>query len=272
VAGNNAVMNNAVAGVLIEGGTGNVVGDAVAGRGNTIGANAGPGVLVRATTAASVPTTLRTARNMTVMGNAITANTGDGVQVTGAVAGVTIGQRVTSTAASGLRNVLQGNSGYGVRVAAGAQQVSFQGNSIADNTLGGVFVAAGANRSTARTLALSAAVLRGTGASQSVTVSGTLSNAVGKQQQYSIDFYANSPSDGNYAGMTGYQARRYLGRATVVADASGNATFSLRITAPLEVGEVITAMATSLRFEAGSTSILSNAVTADLPGIPTPRF
>jgi hypothetical protein len=208
-----------------------------------------------------------------VGGNSIVENAADGVVVDGTgVSGLTIGQQVTATKVSGVGNEISGNVGYGIRVNTGAQQVSFQGNSIADNLAGAISMGAGANRSTAQTLSLSAAVLRGTGNSQSVTVTGRLANARYPQQQYSIDIYANLPDDGDYASLTGYQARRYLGRATVMTDSRGNATFSLRITAPLEVGEVITAMATSLRFEAGSTSVLSNAVTADLPGIPTPRF
>jgi hypothetical protein len=116
------------------------------------------------------------------------------------------------------------------------------------------------------------AELRGSGATQSVTITGSLNLPAFKQQQYTIDFYANAPEDGDYKSLTGYEARRHIGRATVVADATGKASFSVRITAPLAVGEVITAMASSLRFEAGSTSMLSNAVTADLPGLPTPRY
>jgi hypothetical protein len=268
VANGNVVMNNAGSGIELLGGTGNIVGGATVAAGNTISNNSGSGLRVGAATG-----TLATARAHVVGGNAILENAGDGVLVDGTgVTGLAIGQQVSGTKVNGLANQIQGNGGVGIRVGAGAQQVSFQGNSIADNLAGAVSVGAGANRSTAQSLSLSTAVLRGVGASQSVTVTGTLANARYPQQQYSIDVYANRPDDGDYASLTGYQARRYLGRATVMTDSRGNATFSLRITAPLEVGEVITAMASSLRFETGSTSVLSNAVTADLPGIPTPRF
>jgi hypothetical protein len=271
IAAGNVVMNNAGNGIELLGGTGNVVGGVTAAVGNTITNNAGSGIRVGGAT--GVPTALATARAHVVGGNSIVENAADGVVVDGTgVSGLTIGQQVTATKVSGVGNEISGNVGYGIRVNTGAQQVSFQGNSIADNLAGAISMGAGANRSTAQTLSLSAAVLRGTGNSQSVTVTGRLANARYPQQQYSIDIYANLPDDGDYASLTGYQARRYLGRATVMTDSRGNATFSLRITAPLEVGEVITAMATSLRFEAGSTSVLSNAVTADLPGIPTPRF
>lgn len=271
IAGGNVVMNNGGNGIELLGGTGNFVGGSTAAVGNTIANNSGSGIRIGG--AAGAPTALATARAHIVGGNSIVENTGDGVVVDGAgVTGLTIGQQVTATKVSGVGNEISGNLGYGIRVNTGAQQLSFQGNSIADNVAGAVSIGAGANRSTAQTLALSTAVLRGTGNTQSVTVTGRLTNARYPQQQYSIDIYANLPDDGDYASLTGYQARRYLGRATVVTDSRGNATFSLRITAPLEVGEVITATATSLRFEAGSTSVLSNAVTADLPGIPTPRF
>lgn len=273
----NAVMNNVGGGIVVEGGANNVVGGGVAGRGNQIMANTSHGVTVRPATLAGLPATLRAARNVTVMGNTIADNVGDGVRVTGATSGpsvtaVTIGTPVTTSGASGLGNVIRGNTGFGVNVATGAQQIAFQGNSIVDNDAGGVRVAPGANRSTAQTITLTSAVLRGTGSSQSVTIAGRVSNPAARQQQYTIDFYANSPADGDYPGLTGYQARRFIGRATVVSDAAGNATFSLRITAAIGVGDVITATATSLRFEAGSTSQLSNAVTADLVGIATPRF
>jgi len=225
-------------------------------------------------TATLVSTTLTSARDHVVHGNAIRLNGGNGVAAVGSgVLGLTVGQSVTTTGVTGVRNVIEDNIGYGVLVAASAQRVSSQGNSIFGNLLGGIELGTGANRSTASTLRLTSAEIRQpSGGGQQVVVRGSLSNPLYPSQQYSIDIYASLPEDGNYPGLTGYQARRFLGRATVTAGANGAATLSITITASIQVGEVITATATALRFEAGSTSEISNGVTADYPGIPTPRF
>ncbi len=286
VAGGNVVMNNTGYGVEVLGGTGNVVGGSATGLGNVIMSNGtilpnnqfiGGGIRVSAATTAQAPdthvsSTMRAARSNRVEGNTIANNRGHGIDVAGTgVTGLTIGHTVTATTVTGVPNQIRGNRGHGVAINAGAQQVSLQGNSIAENGGDAIRHLGLANRSTTP-VSLSLAELRGSGATQSVTITGSLNLPAFKQQQYTIDFYANAPEDGDYKSLTGYEARRHIGRATVVADATGKASFSVRITAPLAVGEVITAMASSLRFEAGSTSMLSNAVTADLPGLPTPRY
>lgn len=225
-------------------------------------------------TATLASTTLTSARDHVVQGNAIRLNGSNGVAAVGStVLGLTVGQRVTSTGVSGVGNVIEDNIGYGVVVAEGAQRVSAQGNSLFGNLLGGIQMGPQANRSTAQTLSLTSAEIRQpSGGGQQIVVRGTLSNPIYASQQYSVDIYASQPEDGNYPALTGYQARRYLGRATVTAGANGVARLAITITARIEVGEVITATATALRFEAGSTSMISNGVTADYPGMPTPRF
>jgi hypothetical protein len=230
------------------------------------------------------------ARGHVVSGNTILENDGSGVEVDGTgvavtgVVGTTIGQTVTATKVSGVGNVIEGNKGVGIYVGRNAQQVSFQGNVIADNEGGAAFVAPGANRSSAtagtfrferqvwdartkkwiadelhRDHVDQSVLLRASAAGSRLEVYGMFSNSTAKQQQYSIDVYANSPYDKE--GVGGVQHRRLLGRVTVMADANGVVDFRrnpLVITAPVEAGEVITLTATSLRLEAGSTVILND--------------
>jgi hypothetical protein len=236
-------------------------------------AGTGSGAAATAT-ATLASTTVTAARDHVVQGNAIRLNGGNGVAAVGStVSGLTVGQKVTAGGVTGAGNVIEDNIGYGVAVASGAQRVGAQGNSMFGNLLGGIAIAPGANRSTASTLSLTSAEIRQpSGGGEQIVVRGTLANPLYPSQQYSIDLYASLPEDGNYLALTGYQARRYLGRATVTAGANGVASLAITISASIEVGEVITATATALRFEAGSTSVISNGVTADYPGIPTPRF
>ena len=269
----NVVMNNGASGVELLGGTANVIGSVTAGKGNTITNNIGSGIRI-----AGVSGSAR-ATGHVISGNAISENGESGVTVADAnVSAITIGRKVTAAGFAGLGNTISSNVRYAVEVAGSAQQVGIQGNSMFGNELGSIFLAAGANRSTAQTLSLASAVIRGvTGGGQTLTVTGSLQNTLFRNQQYSVEIYANRPADGDYStantNLTGYQNRRLLGTATVTADARGNARFTFTLTARVAVGEVITATATSLRLEPGSTSNQSSRnVTANLPGIPTPRF
>jgi hypothetical protein len=279
ISDSNTVMNNAGDGIVLEGGSGNVVGAGIAGKGNTIAANVGSGVRVRAASIAGMPSTIQAAKGHAVWGASITGNTGDGISVDGSgTAGVVIGNAVTSSSVSRTGNTIADNAGYGISLGSTAKQVGFQGNTVYGNALGAFSLPTSANPLRATSLTLSSAVISGAGSGTVLTLNGQGRGAA--SQQYSIDVYANSADDGDYSRSTspalnssGYQARRFLGRVTVIAGTDG--TFFLKnvkITAAVEVGEVITMTATSLRFNAGSTSALSSAnVTADLPGIPTPR-
>jgi hypothetical protein len=279
ISDSNVVMNNAGSGIVLEGGARNSVGVGQSGNGNAITANSGSGVTVRASALALMPATLRAAKHHTISGALVSENGGSGVLVTGVgTTGIVIGNAVTPNGVTGVANTIAGNRGYGVALVGAVKQVGFQGNEIYENDLGAFSVPSVANPLTATSLTITSAVVRSVGSTAVLTINATGQGAA--NQQYSIDVYANSPDDGDYDRVTdpnlnsrGYQARRFLGRVTVIAGSSG--TFSLkdaRITAPVEVGEVITMTATSLRFNPGSTSALSSInATADLPGIPTPR-
>lgn len=268
IANGNVIMNNRAHGVELLGGSNNLVGGAAAGQGNTISHNAINGVRVAAAT--GVASTSTTATGHVITGNTIANNARNGVMV-GSGTGITVGHSVTATQATGAGNAIFGNLNHGVVVGAAAQQVAVQGNGIYGNALGAISRLNGANRSATQTLSLNTATVQQAGtASQPITITGQLSNPSYRQQQYSVDLYASNPEDGNYGALTGYQARRFLGRATVTTDVAGKATFTIRITTPIRVGEVITANATALRFEAGSSSAESNAVVVALQNIPVP--
>lgn len=269
----NVVMNNGASGVELLGGTANVIGSGTAGKGNTITNNIGSGIRIAGVSASARAT------GHVISGNAISENGESGVTVSDAnVAAITIGRRVTAAGFAGLGNTISSNAHYAVEVVDRAQQVGIQGNSMFGNDMGGIFLAAGANRSAAQTLSIDSAVIRGVrGGGQTLTVTGRLQNTLFPNQQYSVEIYANQTADGDYAkantNLTGYQNRRLLGTATVTADAKGNARFTFTLTVRVAVGEVITATATSLRLEPGSTSNQSSRnVTANLAGIQTPRF
>ena len=266
----NLVMNGSGAGIRIAGGSGNVVGGTAAGSGNTVMGNAGSGIQVTGGTMGRTAFE-NTARDHVVQGNVIRDNL-TGVEVDGNVNGTTIGEQVTLQGVSGKGNVIEQNGGHGVVIKGGAQRVGVQGNTIRDNDGEAMIRLTGVNRSAATAFALTAAVVQQrSGSGPQLVVTGSISNPVYALQQYSVELYANDPSEGVYKTLDDYELGRYLGRATVTADRNGVATFEVKITAPVNIGEVITATATSLRFEPGATAMVSNAVTADIPGFATPR-
>ena len=265
----NVVMNNRRAndpqyandpndGITVRGGRGNVIGGIAVAQGNLVANNQRDGIRIVG------PTVARPADGHWVTGNTVTNNGSNGVTVAGGFArNIAVGQSVTSAGVRGRGNLIQQNATFGVTVTGNAQQVSIQGNSIAANTSGGIFIAPGSNTSTAAGISLTKAKIRQPMGSQlQVLLQGSVTGAV-KGQQYSIDVYANSPQDSNYGG---YQGRRFLGRVTVTATVDGTITWGatnpLAISANVAVGEFITATVTALRVEPGSTSNLSAGVRA----------
>ena len=97
-------------------------------------------------------------------------------------------------------------------------------------------------------MTLTSATLRqpaGGGGNQ-VEIVGTIAG-VKANQVYSVDFYANDPGDD--AGI-----RRFIGRATTTADGNGNASIKMTITSDVLLDSMITATATSLRYDIGQTT------------------
>jgi hypothetical protein len=244
VVGNrNMVMNNAGHGIEVVDGSGATIGAAIAAAGNVITNNAKAGVAVGAG-----------ATGVNVMGNTIAAQGGDGVSVAAGARGVTIGHTVTQRAITGAGNSIQGNGGWGVRIGGSAQQIAVQGNVMADNVRGAIFHGAAANSVAPTTVTITSAITRtASGGTRQIVLTGSLVGAgIRARQQYSVDVYA-SP-----ASATSPQAGRFLGRFNVTATTNGRVDFSnVAITANVAVDVWITAKATSLVFDPGSTSPLS---------------
>jgi hypothetical protein len=254
VSNGNVVMNNAN-GIEITGGSGAMIGGVTAAVGNRISFNSGAGVSVGGTATGS-----------TVSGNEIANQGGAGVRVDANTRGVRIGHTVTQQGVTGAGNVIRGNAGVGVSIGANAQQIAVQGNTLFDN--GGAMALLGSGLTAANKFAptmvriTSAVMQTASGGVRQLVVSGSLSGTgIQARQQYSVDLYADS------AVSTAVQAqgRRFLGRFTVTATANGQVSFTnVAITTTVAVNEWITATATSLVFDPGSTSRLSTAVQARL--------
>jgi hypothetical protein len=270
VASGNIVINNVKDGVQVRGGAGNVIGGITAAAANFIGYNGRDGVLVSdrltSSTDAIVGAAATTLQNQ-IVGNEIVRNVGDGVQVEGSkTVQVVVGQDLTGKAVAGRTNTIADNGGYGVLVSA-AQQVGVQGNSIYGNALGAISLAASANQFVGTPPQIDLSYV-GSGNNGTTIIEGYVSGD--SLQQYSIDVYANPPHDGNTGTLQGYQMRTLVGRMTVTAGQDGRAQFKFTVSSTIKLGDVLTLTATSLRYGAGSTSALSNAVVHRLKQQPTP--
>ena len=270
VASGNIVINNVKDGVQVRGGAGNVIGGITAAAANFIGYNGRDGVLVSdrltSSTDAIVGAAATTLQNQ-IVGNEIVRNVGDGVQVEGSkTVQVVVGQDLTGKAVAGRTNTIADNGGYGVLVSA-AQQVGVQGNSIYGNALGAISLAASANQFVGTPPQIDLSYV-GSGKNGTTIIEGYVSGD--SLQQYSIDVYANPPHDGNTGTLQGYQMRTLVGRMTVTAGQDGRAQFKFTVSSTIKLGDVLTLTATSLRYGAGSTSALSNAVVHRLKQQPTP--
>jgi hypothetical protein len=204
--------------------------------------------------------------------NVISANGGDGIYITDAgtngtiVNGNRIGTDVTDTQNLGnahngiwIRNGAQsttvGIPALGNTIAFNGQagvlvtDVGTTGNSIRGNSIfsyGGLGIDLGANgvqfdhggSTTGPNNLQNYPVITAATPGSTTSVSGTL-NAVASTT-YTLDFYANPGHDISYYGP----GTTYLGSTTVTTDASGNATFSVTLSAMTPAGQWITATAT----------------------------
>jgi len=275
---NNVIMNNAASGVELAGGTSNRVGGMGELDGNVIAANAGHGVYVHD------GADDRLTRGHEIMANVIEVNNGDGVFVEGrhldanndrildlpqTTVEISVGEHMTNGQVSGRPNIIHGNGGYGVRVN-GAKQVSVQGNSIAENTSGGLELENNANWFSGYALTLVDSHVE-SARDGTTRVTGYVYGE--PLDRYVIDIYSNpyydfdriDPTTGQPAG---YQMRTFVGRAMVVAGEDGWASFAIDISEEVEVGDVVSITATSLRYGIGSTTAPSNHLVHDLSGDP----
>ena len=239
VSNSNVVMNNLGSGIVIEGGTDNTVGGILASAGNVIANNTANGISIKQS-GSSASTGHR------IYGNTIVENAGNGVEVNGVkISKIFVGQDTTGKVVAGRGNTIADNTGAGVKIIA-AKQVAVQGNTMGNN---GSYIELDPNANPqCGVVTLTSATFRqpaGGGGNQ-VEIVGTI--AGGKPNQvYLVDFYANDPGDD--AGI-----RRFIGRATATADGNGNASVKMTITSDVLLDSIITATATSLRYDIGQTT------------------
>ena len=238
-ASGNVVMNNAVDGMLIEGGNDNTVGGILASAGNVIANNTANGISIKQS--GSFAST-----GHRIYGNTIVENGGNGVEVNGLkTSKIFVGQDTTGKVVAGRGNTITDNFGAGVKIIA-AKQVAVQGNTMGNN---GSHIELGSNANPlSGTVTLTSAVFRQPpgGGGKQVEIVGTI--AGGKPNQvYSVDFYANDPGDKE--GI-----RRFIGRGTATADSHGNARIRMTISSDVLLQSTITATATSLRYDIGQST------------------
>ncbi len=208
----NTVANNTVHGITIQGGRDNVVGSAIASRGNLIDSNTGDGIQINQPAAA--PSLTQAVR---VAGNVIQSNTGFGVNVVGSrSSGVTIGRTPSISQPTGAENTIRGNVTGGVKVDA-AVSVTIVGNQIVNNGTELTDQIKLANNGNANVVAptLTAASKRVSGqAAPQYDISGTVTGAVG--QRFFVDFYGIRTADGR---------QFFLGRVSVTVRGTGTGSF-----------------------------------------------
>ena len=246
----NVLMNNNAGGISVTGGTGSMIGGSTPAQGNVVGSNGGDGVRLGGGIKSGA------IMGHVVMANQITNNGGCGVQVASG-SGVQIGQKVTAKGVTGMGNLIDDNGaamvvasgsevmGTEVHVGANAKRVSVQGNTGCigkDINIDGVIDGMVLRNAEVSVTLTSAKIQPTVSAGTSLQISGTVggSKAVA-YQQYSLDFFAEVDGE-----------RRFLGRGTWTAGPTGAGTFSVSITADVDVDETITVAATSLRYEPGA--------------------
>ena len=242
-----AIPNGFAGATIINGATGNFIGDGP-GTGNLISGNTTVGVLI-----ADPPTTGNFVRNNRIV-PAVIAETSlisqfDGIWLTAGSLSNTIGG--TSLGAA---NVIAGHPGRGIVLFDGpTARQSFRRNSIFDNGWQGIALYSGSNNSQAAPVISSAVLGLGT------TVTGSLTSTPGKS--FTIEFFS-SPS-----------AKYFVGEKLVTTDGSGNAPINVTLPAIIAAGHEITATATATSLTTGDTSELAIPVTVtsldgDNDGLP----
>ena len=231
-------------GVLIDNTSSNTVGGSAA-VGNLISGNS-VGLLVQGASALSNVITGNLI-GTTAAGTSSPGNAGDGVQLTGGASDNTIG-----TPAAGMANTIAFNVGFGVDASEGTGN-AIRGNSIYDNTAGGINLSDSANNGQSAPTLNYATTFSGTTLIQGQSLGDFTPGAT-----YAIDFFASASSDP--AGSD--QAHLYLGSESIQADASGNLNINASFATTVPVNQVITATATSAT---GNTSEISSAITVLSP-------
>jgi CSLREA domain-containing protein len=228
-AAGSAAIPNAYSGaaVTVNSAVNTLIGGSAAGAGNVVSGNSGGGI----ETGGTAVTVQGNLIGTTASGAGSLANTAYGVSLTGAatVGGVNPGEG----------NVIAHNQLGGVWIAASTAGAKVQGNSIHDNGSGGHLgidnlpLGVSLNDAGDATSPQNFPEITGVTAS---SVSGTLNSKA--NTTFDIDVYA-SPA----CGPSGYgEGQTYLGSTQATTNAGGNASFTATVTVP--AGQKVTATAT----------------------------
>ena len=233
----------------------------IAGAGNVISGNRGPGILLGST--------LTAVSKWTVAGNRIGTDAAGAAPVPNAGAGILIQSAARNTiggVAAGAGNTIGFNAGGGIIVLGSASTGNrISGNSIFSNAALGIDL--GGDGPTANhpgdadsgPNGLQNFPIIGTAVSSSfgTKVTGTLNSAA--SSVYTLEFFA-SPAGANDSA----QGQAFLGTASTTTDAGGNAAFSATLAGASVGGQLITATATD---SAGDTSEFSPPVVSAAPAV-----
>ncbi|MGI4938617.1 MAG: beta strand repeat-containing protein, partial [Janthinobacterium lividum] len=253
VQGNYIGVNAAATGAVANGGAGVLVngssvlvGGTAAGAGNIISGNAFSGInLVGAT-------------QSVITGNLIGLGADGVVAIGNAQAGVRIAYNGATTTASsnnkvgganaGEGNVIAGNQGPGIWILNnGGTGNSFLGNAIHDNTGLGIDLDpdgvsandTGDGDTGANNLQNFPIITSVTQSGQNITIAGVFNSTA--SSSYRLEFFSNASGGANTHG----QGQNFLGYTAVTTDASGNASYSVVLSAAPSGNAWISATATS---------------------------
>ncbi len=238
-AGTSAIPNVYNGGALTISASNTLIGGTADGAGNVISGNTGSGI----STGGS---------NITVQGNLIGTTASGAGALGNSYQGIFLdGAATIGGPGAGEGNVIANNQLGGVWIAANTTGAKVRGNSIHDNGGGGHlgidFLPLGVSLNDAGDAAFPPNFPEITGVTAS-SVSGTLNGKA--SSDFDIDIYA-SPS----CSPTGYgEGQSYLGSTPVTTNGAGNVTFTATVTVP--AGQKVTATATGTA-AAGSTSEFS---------------
>jgi len=239
-------QGNGQHGVLLNGGSDNVVGGASAAAGNVISGNDQHGVFVNTGTTVSNTFVLGNRIGTDLTGTLSVPNSGAGVHLQSGT-GVAIG--LTNVGAA---NVIAFNTGAGVTVLAGTNNV-VRGNRLSSNGGLGLDLVGlvGVNNNDAFDTDIGAnwlqnhpVITNAVLAAGSVTIRGRLASRAGTT--YQLDFYDNAAADPSGHGEGAF----WRGTGEVTTDGAGNATFEF-VLPGAPTGRFLSATATD---PAGNTS------------------
>ena len=226
-AGTSAIPNVSSGGVLSISASNTLIGGTTAGAGNVISGNTGGGISTGGT-------------NITVQGNLIGTTASGTGSLGNSAQGIFLNDAATiGGLGAGEGNVIAHNQLGGVWISAAATGVKVRGNSIHDNNGGGYIgidvLPLGVSLNDPGDTSSPQNFPEITGVTAS-SVSGTLNSKA--STTFDIDLYA-SPA----CSPSGYgEGQTYLGSTQVTTDPSGDATFTATVTVP--AGQKVTATAT----------------------------